>query len=105
MLDRCIRCLSSPVLHLIASARSAFLNLKILALNSCGIKSWVEIQLLEPVLPCLEELYMANNKLADLPRLIAQKEYEDATGVITDQRVVGKQAHNVCGRTALSAAT
>jgi len=38
---------------------------------------------------------MANNRLVDLPRLIAQKEYEDATGVVTDQRVVGKRAKSV----------
>jgi hypothetical protein len=51
--------------------------------------------LLEPILPSLEELYMANNRLVDLLRLIAQKEYEDATGVVTDQRVVGKHAKSV----------
>lgn len=38
---------------------------------------------------------MANNRLVDLPRLIAQKEYEDATGVVTDERVVGKHAKSV----------
>jgi len=82
----------------VCSLRSPFSNLKILALNSCGIKSWMEMQLLEPFLPTIEELYVANNKLADLPRLIAQKEYEDATGVLTatDQGVVGKHCTYNC---------
>lgn len=51
-----------------------------LALNSCGIRSWQSVQLLEPHLPQIEELYLANNKMADLPRDRAEQEYLDATG-------------------------
>ena len=57
-----------------------FANLKVLALNSCGIKSWASVQFLEPFLPCLEELYLASNSLSDLPREQAEREYRDATG-------------------------
>jgi Leucine-rich repeat (LRR) protein len=43
--------------------------LRLLALNACGISSWAEVQLLEPWLPSLEELYLSENSLTDLPRL------------------------------------
>ena len=57
-----------------------FARLRVLALNSCGIKSWSGVQLLSPHLPVIEELYLASNSLPDLPRLKAEKEYQDATG-------------------------
>lgn len=60
---------------------NCFANLKVLALNGCNIKSWAQIQLLEPLLPNLEELYLANNQLPDLPRDDAEQTYRDATGV------------------------
>ncbi len=49
-----------------------FEGLRTLALNACGITSWSSIQLLGPLLPCLEELYLSANCLSDLPQ--AEKE-------------------------------
>jgi tubulin-specific chaperone E len=43
-------------------------GLKVLALNSCNIKSWTSLQLLEPFLPSIEELYLALNDFSDLPK-------------------------------------
>ena len=60
-----------------------------LALNSCGISSWRSVQLLEPHLPQIDELYLANNKLADLPRVHAEREYQDATGTATAELLQG----------------
>ena len=57
-----------------------FARLRVLALNSCGVASWAAVQLLSPHLPAVEELYLAGNSLPDLPRLKAEKEYQDATG-------------------------
>lgn len=57
-----------------------FANLRVLALNACGIKSWSAVQLLEPHLPTVSELYLAGNALPDLPRLRAEQAYQDATG-------------------------
>lgn len=57
-----------------------FAHLRVLALNACGIKSWAAVQLLSAHLPVTEELYLARNSLPDLPRLKAEKEYQDATG-------------------------
>jgi hypothetical protein len=67
-----------------------FNSLRVLALNSCGIKSWASIQLLEQHLPAVEELYLANNSLADLPRENAEREYMDATGAEATPEVLGK---------------
>jgi Leucine-rich repeat (LRR) protein len=39
----------------------------VLALNKCNITSWAAVQLLEPLLPNLEELCLAANSLCDLP--------------------------------------
>lgn len=38
-----------------------------LALNGCNLNSWSAIQSLERFLPAIEELYLANNDLSDLP--------------------------------------
>jgi Leucine-rich repeat (LRR) protein len=46
---------------------SCFTRLRVLALNSCDIKSWGSVQLLEPFLDLLEELYLKGNALSDLP--------------------------------------
>ena len=67
-----------------------FAHLKVLALNACGIKSWVSVQLLDPFLPCLEELYLANNSLSDLPRDIADQAYRDATGSTSSVVLAGR---------------
>lgn len=56
--------------------------MRLLALNFCNIQSWSEVQLLEHLLPCLEELYLAGNNLPDLPRLEAEMAYRDATGIV-----------------------
>lgn len=61
-----------------------------LALNSCGVKSWAAVQLLSPHLPYVEELYLAGNTLPDLPRLRAEQEYRDATGAEETALVEGK---------------
>jgi hypothetical protein len=42
-------------------------SLKVLALNNCDIKSWKSIQLLEPFLTSIEELYLALNDFSNLP--------------------------------------
>ena len=63
---------------------NCFANLKVLALNGCNITSWAQVQSLEPILPNLEELYLANNKLSDLPRDEAEQTYRDATGKDTE---------------------
>lgn len=61
-------------------SENTFKSLKVLALNNCNIKSWKEIQLLEPYFPSLEELYLDNNSLIDLPRDLAEQEYRNAIG-------------------------
>lgn len=61
-----------------------FSGLRVLALNGCKIKSWSSFQLLEPFLSSIEELYLAGNSLTDLPRAIAEAEYEAATGMKSD---------------------
>ena len=47
--------------------RGCFSNLKILALNSCCINSFASVQILETILPSIEELYLAANHLVDIP--------------------------------------
>ena len=69
---------------------SCFANLRVLALNSCAIASWASVQLLEPFLPSVQELYLENNRLPDLPRVQAEKEYHDATGLTSVTIVTGK---------------
>lgn len=59
---------------------TCFMNLQVLALNGCNLKSWAEIQTLEIFLPQLQELYIANNQLPDLPRDDADQMFRDATG-------------------------
>lgn len=44
-------------------------GLRVLALNSCDIQSWSAVELLEPLLLSIEELYLAANNLADVPNL------------------------------------
>lgn len=51
-----------------------------LALNACNITSWSSIAILDPLLPFLEELYLAGNCLPDLPCAEAAAAYEAATG-------------------------
>lgn len=53
--------------------KSAFLNLRTLVLNSCGIKSWLTIATLEQHLPIIEELAVANNYLGDILSVTAPK--------------------------------
>lgn len=53
--------------------KSAFLHLRTLVLNSCGIKSWLTIATLEPHLPVIEELALASNYLGDILSVIAPK--------------------------------
>lgn len=67
-----------------------FSQLRVLALNSCDIKSWASVQLLEPHLPALAELYLSSNKLPDLPRAKAEKAYQDATGSAPSDLIIGK---------------
>lgn len=44
-------------------------SLRVLALNNCGLSSWSEVQLLEQLLPVVEELYLSDNAISsDLPR-------------------------------------
>lgn len=62
-----------------------FKGLRVLALNNCCIKSWSMIQLLEPFLPSIEELFLACNKLDDLPKASIEAEYEAATGLKSTQ--------------------
>ncbi len=59
---------------------NCFANLQVLALNGCNIRSWQQVQMLEPLLPELQELYLANNNLPDLPRDEADQLFRDATG-------------------------
>jgi predicted DNA-binding protein len=42
-------------------------NLRVLALNACTIQSWKVFERINHFLPNLEELYLANNDLSDLP--------------------------------------
>jgi len=63
-----------------------FSGLRVLALNGCKIQSWSSFQLLEPFLSNIEELYLAGNSLIDLPRAIAEAEYEAATGMKSDAK-------------------
>lgn len=69
---------------------SALANLRILALSSCNIRSWSQVQLLEPLLCVIEELYLANNQLTDLPRREAELAYEAATGNVSELVDIGK---------------
>ena len=46
---------------------TSFANIRTLAINSCGITSWSDIQALETFLPNIEELYIAYNTLGDVP--------------------------------------
>jgi hypothetical protein len=61
-----------------------FSGLRVLALNGCKIKSWSSFALLEPLLPSIEELYLAGNSLTDLRRANAEADYEAATGMKSD---------------------
>jgi tubulin-specific chaperone E len=58
--------LSTSVMSTIPS--DSMRGLKIVALNSCNIKSWTSLQLLGPFLPSIEELYLALNDFSDLPK-------------------------------------
>lgn len=60
----------------------SFHGIRVLALNACNIRSWASMQLLEPLLPVIEELYLSNNSLMDLPRAEAEAEYAAATGTV-----------------------
>lgn len=60
-----------------------FAQLQVLALNGCNISSWAQLQLLEPLLPSLEELYVASNSFSDLPIESYEQGYRDATGETT----------------------
>ena len=60
--------------------RDCFSHLRVLALNSCGLRGWAEVQLLDDFVPALEELYLSGNPLADLPRRQAALQTEAATG-------------------------
>jgi hypothetical protein len=44
-----------------------FSHLQVLALNNCNLTKWAQLQLLEPHLPIIQELYVANNRFSDLP--------------------------------------
>ncbi len=44
-----------------------FQCLQVLALNACKLSSWREVALLNTFLPQLEELYLTNNDLSDIP--------------------------------------
>lgn len=80
-----------------ASLRSSFAHLRVLALSSCNIRSWAQLQLLEPLLPAIEELYLANNQLTDLPRREAELAYEAATGNVSEPVDLGMSFDfNVC---------
>jgi Leucine-rich repeat (LRR) protein len=46
---------------------TSFAPLRILALNGCGLKSWVSFSLLVPFLTNLEELYLSSNTFPDMP--------------------------------------
>ena len=72
-----------------------FSNLRVLALNSCGITSWASVQLLEPHLPIIEELFLAGNALTDLPRLKAEQNYQDATGAMPSALLKGMQKYQL----------
>lgn len=71
--------LTDAVLNSLPSPR-CFANLRVLVLNSCGISAWADVQRLEPLLPSVEELFLAHNAFPDLPRQRAEREYESATG-------------------------
>eukprot|EP01038_Epipyxis_sp_PR26KG_P017453 gene17453-24143_t len=71
---------------------ASFPNLRVLALHSCNIKSWSSIQLLEPFLPVIEELCLANNLFPDLPRVDAELEYQAATGLNSEPMIQGNHA-------------
>jgi hypothetical protein len=58
-------------------------GLKVLALNSCDIKSWNSIQLLEPFLTSIEELYLALNDFSELPRTDNDSEMKLVSGFST----------------------
>lgn len=64
--------------------KGCFSGLRILALNACHIQSWQQIQYLENTLPNIEELYLAYNRFADLPRDSDEQAYQDATGDIRE---------------------
>jgi hypothetical protein len=68
---------------------SCFQNLRVLALNGTNIRSWHEVQLLEPFLPVIQELYLANNAFPDLPRSDAEQAYQAATGIVSEPVQIG----------------
>ena len=55
--------------------------MRLLALNSCGITSWSSIQKLEPFLPNIEELYLAENSFKDLFRKLDEASRFAAMGL------------------------
>jgi Leucine-rich repeat (LRR) protein len=59
----------------------SFKALRVLALNSCGLQSWAGIQLLDAFMPSLQELYLADNDLSDLPRERMNVEHARAAGL------------------------
>lgn len=60
----------------------SFAGLRTLALNSCNITSWTQVQLLEPHLMNIEELYLSANCLTDLPKASEQTDSGVFTGVV-----------------------
>ena len=44
-----------------------FHGLRVLALNGCDLQSWAAVELLEPLLTAVDELYLTNNTLPDVP--------------------------------------
>jgi Leucine-rich repeat (LRR) protein len=53
----------TPLLH---PLRESFRPLLLLALNACGITTWTTVLNLETLVPNLQELYLAVNKLEDI---------------------------------------
>lgn len=52
-----------------APSSPSFSCLRTLILNSCGLTSWATVAHLEPCLPALEELALAQNDLSDMDRV------------------------------------
>lgn len=55
------------------SIQGAFPVLRCLVINSCGLQSWQQIQILEAHMPMLEELYAADNNFSDLCEIAGEK--------------------------------
>jgi Leucine-rich repeat (LRR) protein len=55
-------------------------------LNATGISSWSSVQLLEQYLPAIEELYLTDNDLWDMPYIDVESMNNDVNGAVSTSK-------------------